>query len=254
MSDPTQRFSSRVENYIKYRPHYPADVIRTLAAESGLSPRSIVADVGSGTGISTELFLRNGNEVFAVEPNREMREAAERLLGDEPRFHSVDGRAEATTLPDSSADFIVAGQAFHWFDRDRARGEFLRILKPAGWVVLIWNERATGSTPFLAAYEQLLRRFATDYEQVNHTNIDEKTLDAFFGRAAAYRTVAFPNRQEFDLAGVQGRLLSSSYAPEKGHPNHEPMLAALRRIFDSHQTSGHVAFIYRTAMYVGRLD
>src|SRR5262249_24618794 len=141
MTDVTQRFSSRVENYIKYRPGYPKDVIETLQSECGLIPDSIIADVGSGTGILTEMFLRNGNVVYGIEPNREMREAAARLLKDYPRFRSLSAQAEETTLDDASVDFITAGQAFHWFDRKKTRVEFARILKPRGRVSLIWNER-----------------------------------------------------------------------------------------------------------------
>jgi len=169
MIDSTKRFSSRVENYIKYRPDYPPDILELLKGMCGLSGDSVIADIGSGTGILTELFLRNGNEVFGVEPNREMREAAERLLGKYPNFKSISGRAESTTLKVGSVDFITASQAFHWFDRKKARREFLRIIKPGGWTVLIWNERELVS-PFARAYEHLLRTYATDYEEVNHSH------------------------------------------------------------------------------------
>src|SRR5262245_64642768 len=153
----TQRFSSLVENYIKYRPGYPNEVIETLRSECGLTSGSIIADVGSGTGILTEMFLRIGNTVYGIEPNREMREAAERLLKDYPRFRSVASRAEETTLDDASVDFITAGQAFHWFDREKTREEFARILRPRGWVALIWNERVTTAERFFIAFAQMLK-------------------------------------------------------------------------------------------------
>ena len=162
-TDPTRRFSSRVDNYIKYRPGYPSAVIDTLASECGLTEQLIVADVGSGTGILSELFLKHGNPVFGVEPNREMREAGERRLKQYPNFTSVNGTAEATTLPDRSMDFITAGQAFHWFDRIQTRKEFTRILKGGGWVALIWNDRHIDTSPFLCAYEDLLRQYGIDY-------------------------------------------------------------------------------------------
>jgi len=250
--DSTQRFSSRVENYLKYRPRYPQAVIETLKQTCQLTPAARVADIGSGTGILTELFLQNGNPVFAVEPNREMREAGERLLQPYPNFHSIDGKAEATTLADHSVDFVTAGQAFHWFDRTPTRAEFQRILKPEGWVMLVWNERDTTSTPFLRAYEQLLGDYATDYAQVDHRNVDEKILESFYG-ASGFKSKEFSNRQDFDYAGVQGRLLSSSYTPEVGHPQHALLLAELRKIFQAHQVNDHVAFEYVTTMYYGRL-
>jgi SAM-dependent methyltransferase len=252
MNDPTQRFSNRVENYVRYRPHYPPDVIEALTRECGLTSDSRIADVGSGTGILTEMFLRNGNEVFAVEPNREMREAGEQILGSFPRFHSVAGRAEATTLGDASVRFVLAGQAFHWFDREKAREEFLRILEPDGWVMLVWNERETGPEPFLVEYEQLLHRYATDYAQVDHRRMDDAVLGAFFG-ADGFVFRAFGNRQEHDLAGLEGRLLSSSYVPDAGHPDHAPMLQALHKLFETYRVAGRVAVRYTTKMYYGRL-
>jgi SAM-dependent methyltransferase len=253
MTDATQRFSSRVENYIKYRPGYPNEVVETLRNECGLTSDSIVADVGSGTGILTEMFLRNGNAVYGIEPNREMREAAERLLKDYPRFRSVAARAEETTLDDAGVDFVTAGQAFHWFDREKTRREFARILKSQGWIALIWNERVTITTPFLVAYEQLLKDYSIDYEQVDHRRIDDDVIRDFFG-SGQFRLKQFKNVQVFDYEGVKGRLLSSSYAPEEGSPNYEPMLAELERIFQTYQDEGRVVFEYVTQMYYGQLN
>lgn len=251
--DPKQRFSSRVENYVKYRPGYPAGVIQTLRTECGLSPESMVADFGSGTGLLARLFLEFGCTVYGVEPNAEMRAAGERLLAGYPRFHSLDGSAESAPLPAGSVDFATAGQAFHWFDPAAARAEFLRILRPGGWAALIWNERSIDATPFLRAYEDMLQRYGTDYREVTQRNVqqDGPALQTFFGNA--FRQAHFEYLQRFDFTGVKGRLLSSSYVPEEGHPNHEPMLAELRRIFDQHQQDGEVSIVYDTVMYYGRL-
>jgi SAM-dependent methyltransferase len=250
--DSTTRFSSRVENYVKYRPGYPKAIVEFLRAECGLTPASLIADIGSGTGKLTELFLQNGNPVIGIEPNREMREAAERLLKDYPRFESVSATAEATTLGKHSLDFIVAGQAFHWFKREPTRQEFLRILKPGGWVALIWNDRKTDASPFLTAYEELLVTYAIEYRAVNHKNLDPTTIGSFFGPAGFMRAT-FPNAQTFDLAGLEGRLLSSSYAPESGHPKHLPMREALRVLFNEHQSNGQVVLECDTALYYGQL-
>jgi len=251
--DPTQRFSTRVDNYIKFRPSYPRAIIDLLESEYGLMHDSIVADVGSGTGLLARLFLDHGNVVFGVEPNREMREAGEQLLQDYDRFTSVDGTDEATTLPDHYVDFVTAGQAFHWFDRERARGEWKRILNPKGWAVLVWNERRSNASPFLAGYEQLLLTFATDYAAVNHKQVDAGPISRFFG-PAGFTLHTFENRRDFDFEALKGRLLSSSYAPETGHPDHAPMIAELRRLFDIHQTGGAVSFEYDTQVYIGRLS
>lgn len=250
MLRPTERFSNRVDNYVRYRPGYPKEIVDLLRRECGLVPDSVVADIGSGTGKLAELFLETGNRVFGVEPNREMREAGERLLRDFPRFTSVEGTAEKSTLGDHGVHFVTAGQAFHWFDVEKCRSEFLRILKPDGWVVLVWNDRRD-STPFLVAYEKLLLKFSTDYEQVNHRRIDDTKLAGFFGTKPRSKT--FPYVQHFDFAGLKGRLLSSSYAPEAGQPGHEEMLDALARIFKAHQVNDRVAFEYDTRVYFGHL-
>ena len=252
MKDSIHRFSSRVEDYIKYRPGYPTSVIQTLMSECRLASKSVIADVGSGTGILSELLLKNGNRVFGVEPNREMREAGERLLKKYPNFTSVDGTAEATTLADRSVDFITAGQSFHWFDRNRARAEFARILNPGGWVALIWNERLTDTSPFLRAYEDLLQKYGTDYTAVDHRNVDAEAIAAFFA-PQPFTLRTFESRQVFDFDGVKGRLLSSSYTPEPNHPNYRPMLDALQANFDRYQADGKVSFDYLTLLYFGHL-
>jgi len=253
MKDSTQRFSSRVRNYVKYRPHYPQEVIAELRKDCRLTPNSWVADIGSGAGFLAGLFLQNGNPVFAVEPNRDMREASEELLGKYAGFHSVDGRAESTTLGNQCVDFVVSGQAFHWFDRQVARGEFLRILKPDGWVMIVWNERDTRSNPFMAAYEQLIQRHAPEYALVDYRQAYHAGVPDFFG-AYGYQLRTFRYRQEFDYEGLRGRLLSSSYTPEAGHPNHEPMLSALLEIFRLYENNGRVEFAYTTRMYYGQLS
>ena len=251
MQNSTERFSSRVANYIRYRPSYPVAVLELLSARCGLAATSTVADIGSGTGILTELLLETGAEVFAVEPNREMREAAERHLSDYGRFRSVAGTAEATTLPDACVDLITASQAFHWFDVQKSRLELGRILRPRGWVALIWNERPLEALPFLDEYDALLRRHAPEYDRVREMRADVANMRAFFGRRP--ETAVFPNRQTFDYAGLEGRLMSSSYAPEPGHPQHEPMIAGLRTLFERHNRAGKVVFPYRTLVYFGQL-
>lgn len=250
-SNATSRFSDRVENYIRYRPGYPQEALRVLESECGLTSNDVIADIASGTGIWTRTLLDHGNRVYAVEPNVDMREAAERILSGFANFSSVDGSAEATTLPDASVEFATAAQAAHWFDRQRARREFARILKPGGWLVLLWNERVIDTTPFLRDYEQLLLTFGTDYEEVRH----ERTTDAVseFFDPVPYQERVFAMRQEFDYEGLKGRLLSSSYAPGPGHPKHLPMLNELQRIFDRYVKNDMVRFDYKTRVYFGKL-
>ena len=253
ITDATQRFSSRVENYIRYRPGYPPGVIETLKSECGLTADSVIADVGSGTGLLARIFLENGNRVIGIEPNTDMREAGDRLLKDFAKFSSLDGTAETTTLADGSVDFVTAGQAAHWFDRGRAKVEFGRILRPYGWVALIWNDRSTDATPLLVEYEQLLVTYGTDYHEVKRDGIETVIQMKEFFAPNPLVTRIFPNSQEFDLDGLKGRLLSSSYAPAEGHANHAPMMAELQRIFDAYQENGTVRFEYETRMYYGQI-
>lgn len=254
MQDYTKRFSSRVENYVKYRPSYPLRVIETLHNECKLSPTSLVADIGSGTGILSRLFLDYGNRVFAVEPNLEMRQAAEQILSDYRNFYSIHGTAEVTTLADHSVDFVTAGQAFHWFDAGRTRLEFQRILRPDGWVVLIWNTRQVAGLPFMEGYEALLLAHSSEYPEVGcqRADMDESAIQAFYGPGGC-KVVTVPNSQRFDYEGLKGRLLSSSYSPEPGHPQHEPMMAALQSLFADHQVDGVVTFPYETKIFMGQL-
>jgi SAM-dependent methyltransferase len=250
-SNPTTRFSNRVQYYIKYRPQYPKEILDFLKKELKLSIRHAIADIGSGTGFLSGLFLQNGSVVYGVEPNQEMREAAEKLLKQYPSFKSIEGSAEFTNLQPQSIDFITAGQAFHWFDIEKSKKEFNRILKPNGWVILIWNER-TDRTPFLKAYEILLKTFAIDYQKVDHRKVDDGVLTQFFG-STNYKLKKFKNKQQFDYKGLKGRLLSSSYAPMEGHSNHRAMVDELGKIFKTFQENGQVTFEYDTKVYYGKL-
>jgi SAM-dependent methyltransferase len=248
---PTERFSGRVAEYVSYRPTYPDGILNVLAEEADLSEHSGVADIGSGTGISAELLLRSGCTVYAVEPNHAMRAAAESLLGANERFHSVPGTAEATNLASSTFDLVVAAQAFHWFDIPSARREFARILKPAGLAALLWNIRLTDATPFLSAYDALLREYAIGYRDVMSLTLSTERLRQLY--RSAYRTFEFSNEQSFDLLSLKGRLLSSSYTPTPEHPRHQPMLRELREIFNEHQREGHVRVLYKTQLHLGRV-
>lgn len=247
-----ERFSNRVDTYTKYRPSYPAEAIDYLYDTVGLTAESEVLDVGAGTGIFSRLLLDRGSRVTAAEPNEAMREAALAASQDNPRFKAVPGAAEETGLADASYDFIVAAQAFHWFNRAAAKREFGRVLRPGGKAILVWNTRLTGGTPFLEEYERLLQNLGTDYGQVNHRNISRDMLVDFF-KPGGLKEARFRNRQVFDFDGVAGRLLSSSYAPQPGHPGYEPMMRELRELFDRNQESGTVNFDYETEIYWGEV-
>jgi SAM-dependent methyltransferase len=253
--DPTTRFSGRAADYVKARPSYPGGVLTILRESCGLDAAFAVADLGSGTGIFTALLLESGATVHAVEPNADMRAAAEAALGKEHGFRSVAGRAEATTLPDGSVDLVTAAQAFHWFDVEGARTEMRRILRspatsPRASVALVWNDRDLWATPFLRAYEALLVARCPKYRELQGKADTVDKFDALLGKGAWSRR-AVPNAQRLDREGLVGRLRSSSYAPRPGDPSYEETFAELGDLFDRHAERGAVAMVYETVVITG---
>jgi ubiquinone/menaquinone biosynthesis C-methylase UbiE len=250
--DTVARFSNRAKDYVKYRPHYSLEVVRALQRACNLKPEHVIADVGCGTGLLAEVLLENGNRIVGVEPNSEMREAGSEYLARFTNFSMIDGSAESTTLAAASMDFVVAGQAFHWFRPEPARAEFARILKPGGWNVLIWHDRATEGPPFLKAYENFLRKHAVDYLQVNHKVVASPDVIARFFAPDPVQFISQKAQQRFDLYGLRGRLLSSSYVPKEGAAA-ETMLQELPDLFSKYAQQGQVVVEYDTNIYFGHL-
>ena len=251
MRDSIERFSDRADHYAKFRPGYPDVMLRFL--RNIVAPPAIVADIGSGTGILTRQLLDGGYELFAVEPNDRMRAEAERALSDHPCFRSVPGTAEATTLPDRSVDLITCAQAFHWFDRVRAKSEFCRILKETGRIVLVWNERLDDASELNRKYDEVLRRCAPEYPNVSHRRVGLEDMRTFF-EPGEFQFYTFPNDQRLDREGFLGRLLSSSYVPNVGQPGHREIVDAAGHVFDEHEADGKVTLAYETRLYLGRFS
>jgi SAM-dependent methyltransferase len=248
--DAKQRFSTRVADYVRYRPSYPSALLDLLRAECSLRPGHVIADIGSGTGFLSELFLKNGNRVYGVEPNKDMRQAGEEYLASYDGFSSIEGSAEATTLDDASVDFVTAGQSFHWFEADAARREFVRILKPGGWMVIAWNDRRMEEAPFTRAYENILERFGIDYKSVKDSYPEAERIGGFL---STFLQHDLPNHQILDWDSLRGRLRSSSFSPTEGHPNYAPMMEELRRLFDASQQDSKVRMDYFTRIYFGHV-
>ncbi|MFX0006539.1 MAG: class I SAM-dependent methyltransferase [Candidatus Hermodarchaeota archaeon] len=251
--DPKKRFSSRVDRYIKYRPRYPQEIINFLKEKKILSSNSRIADIGSGTGILSELFLKEGNEVYGIEPNSDMRTAAEKLLGKYSKFISMDGSAEKINLETNSIDIITAGQAFHWFDLEKTRIEFSRVLRADGWVVLIWNRRKKHTNEFLKEYEKFLLKYGTDYKAIEKRKLE---FNKFFGGSESknnYYKVNYDNVQIFDYDGLEGRLLSTSYIPLDDNPKYNDMLLDLKQLFEKFQKDGFIRFEYDTVIIYGQM-
>lgn len=248
---PTERFSDRVSDYVKYRPGYPTALITYLVECCGLIPDHAVADIGSGTGLLTRPFLDYGNRVYGIEPNTAMRTAAEALLHGYDNFESLGGQAEETPLGVNSVDWIIAGQAFHWFDRAATKREFVRILKPGGWIALIWNRRLS-SDPFHQAYEKFLLTYAPDYAVVSHRRPAAQELEQFFA-PAAMEMATFEHHQVFDFDGLKGRLLSCSYAPKEDAESYTEMMDELRSLFQRYSHADRLLFRYTTCLYYAQL-
>ncbi len=246
-TDPKKRFSNRVENYIKYRPSYPLEIINFLKERNILAKNTIIADIGSGTGILTKIFLDNGNQVYGIEPNKDMREAAEKILHGYTNFISLEGSAESTGLEEYSIELIVAGQAFHWFFVERTKREFKRILKPNGNVALIWNNRGKAGTDFNNSYENFILKYGTDVREVRK---NEGNVNLFFN----YQKETFYNFQELDFTSFKGRVLSSSYIPLADTPIFPKMILELEDLFNKHQRNGIIKIEYDTEIYLGKLE
>jgi len=249
MPDPIERFGDRADNYAKFRPGYPDPMLSLL--RDVVPPPAVVADIGSGTGILTRQLMDNGYELYAVEPNGPMRSAAERTLSGRPRFRSVRGTAEATTLPDGAVDLITCAQAFHWFDREKAKLEFCRILKGNGRVAIVWNERLENASEVNRKYDDILRRMAPEYSNVNHRKVSLGDIEAFFGPGEV-QLWTFPNEQVLDRCGFLGRLLSCSYVPNVGQPGHHEIVDAVGDLFGEYEVEGKVSFDYETRLYLGQ--
>ena len=257
MKDPKTRFSDRAENYAKYRPGYPRETPEFLSNKCALTEGSVVADVGSGTGILSKLFLENGNRVLAVEPNEEMRRAAEGALGDHPRFERVAGAAEDTTLAEESVDLIAVANSLHWVEVEAARAEFSRVLKPGGRVAVVWNIPRGGGTPFLEALGKLVSAYRTDDgaggDAEDVYGMTETFFDGGSGERRSYEMESFPYHRSLDLEGLRGLELSYSSMPAGDEPGAEEMFRELEEVFRGHQSGGKVVVEYRTSVYCGRL-
>jgi SAM-dependent methyltransferase len=248
----TERFSSRVDAYREHRPRYPRALLDVLRRECGLTSATAIADVAAGTGLLAEIFLENGNPVVAVEPNASMRAVCEELCSEYPMLRCVDGTAEATGLAGGAVEMVTVGQAMHWFDLPKTRAEFVRILSPGGWCAAVYNHRRMGGDGFHEGYEWILAEFGDDYRAVQGRHLTEDRMEAFFF-PAAMQCATLPNHQDLTLEGLEGRVLSSSYMPQEGHPKYASMMDAVRALFAANADNGVVRMEYECTVCYGRL-
>lgn len=245
------KFTGRADIYAKHRPSYPEAFIEYLYSKAGFNKDSVIADIGSGTGILTQLLLGKGSFVYGVEPNADMRKAAEQELAQYKNFASVNQSAESTGLKDRSVDFVTAAQAFHWFDRQKFKAECQRILKEKGKAVLVWNSRDM-SNEFVQKCDELNRAYCPDYKGFSGgMNHDSSGAFADFFKDGLYDCVVFQNDLMFDLNGFIGRSLSASYAPKEGADHYEPYVSGLKQLFELYGDSGSLRMPNLTRTYIG---
>lgn len=256
---PAARFSGRSKQYVKYRPSYPPQVISHLRETIGWTKEKKIADVGAGTGIFTKLLLEQGNEVFAIEPNDDMRHELVKQLqaymttqdAQHCKLSVLNGSAEATELSEHSVDGIVCAQAFHWFDQERAREEFIRVLKPQADVVLLWNQRDVQASEFVRDYESLFMQYGEQYDQVKHKQMSVEALTAFFGSKP--QLVSYYYEQPLEYEQLIGRIQSSSFSITEEDDRYEAFMDDIKALFSRHEQAGVVKMIYRTDVYWGKL-
>lgn len=238
--------------YDAHRPSYPAAAMTMLTNLGALSPQSVVADVGSGTGIFSKVLLDNGCRVFGVEPLVELSEVANVRLADHLRFTNILGSAEETSLDDSSVDLVTAASALHWFDADAARNEFRRILREPGWTAALWNFRMTGDSAFDKAFDRLWRREFGPPPAATRREIECVIAPRFFSNST-FERYAFENPLLCNEDGLVGLAASSSHAPGRDDPKWLEVEQHIRRLHRLHQREGLVQVSYETMMYCGRL-
>ncbi len=247
------RFDGKSNIYAKYRPSYPIESLDFIFNELGVDSTSVIADIGSGTGIFTKLLLERGNTVYAVEPNGDMRAKAENDLCKYAKFHSVNGSAEKTTLTDNSVDCITVAQAFHWFNVEEFKKECKRILKPQGKVILVWNSRDEEHI-INKENERINKEFCQKFNGFSggiSGPMKNQSILAFFN--GEYKTKNFENFIQFDKDGFIGRNLSSSYAPKENDKNYKEYIKALEDMFDKFSENGIMNCPHYTKYYYGEI-
>jgi len=249
---PTERFSGRVEAYRRYRSAYSREIIPVLQERCALTSDSIVADIGAGTGMLAELFLENGNRVFAVEPNTDMRAACEELVERYPRLTCVDGTAENTGLSDQSIDFVTVGRAIHWFDQDKCRYEFARILRDGGWILLAGQGPHQRTEPVARDFRTILENHCIDFARLRQRYDIEAAVRRLFA-GGDFQEAEFHDTEEMTYEDLEGFMLSLSVTPQPDYPGFPAMQRALHEYFARHESGGKLRMPTTCKIHFGHL-
>lgn len=243
-------FSGDVADYAKYRPSYPPKITQYMKKEFKLSNDHCVADIGSGTGLSSKLFLKFGCTVYGVEPDPAMRTVAEKKLAEFEAFTSIDGTAHDTHLPAHSVDFVVSAQAFQWFDQDMVKPEFKRILRPNGYCVLLWNQHPFKGSAMAKEFDQLLHQYLPEFTQATRRDSIDEQLTGFFDQD--FQRERFKNYHVMNFETFLGWTKSYAFNLRPEAPGYNDLMQSLRKLYEKYNDNGHVTFEYFTHIYVGR--
>jgi len=251
MVDARSLFNGKASIYSRYRPDYPKDLLKMLEKETGFNRNWIVADIGSGTGIMSRLFLENGNHVYCIEPNDDMRSESIKLTSSFLKCKVLKGTAENTGLDTDSIDIIVAGQSFHWFDPVAAKKEMTRVLKPGGFAALIWNNRSERENSLSKEYDYICSKYSHNYQGTGNSRIESDTFITFFHNG--FKKFETPNYQKLNLDGILGRYFSTSYALQPQDPEYGDAVESLKKLFRKFEKNGYATMEYETQIFLGQL-
>ncbi|MES9683018.1 class I SAM-dependent methyltransferase [Gottfriedia acidiceleris] len=245
-----ENFSGKADRYSKFRPSYSNEYINYLLSENHLSKGSVIADIGSGTGILTKLLLEKKLTVFAIEPNDDMRGIAEKTLKEYDQYKSINATAENTSLKNNSVDLITVAQAFHWFDKEKFRLECKRILKENAKVSLVWDSKDVLS-PLMIELQEICKETCPKFKGFSGGIENTPDVTNQFFKNGIYETMVYRNDLEMDLEGFLGRNLSSSFSPLSGEKEFEPYRTALTNLFNKYGLNGKIVYPYITKSYLG---
>lgn len=248
-----ERYSSKTDDYAKYRPNFPNEIVEFLYSNDFINSNSIIADIGSGTGRFTRLLLEKGNKVYGVERNDEMRAKAEQLLSQYSNFISIRGSAEETVLTDNTIDLITAAQAFHWFNKEKCLSEFKRIIKKNGKVLILWDDFLTNYNNFSIEYGKVLNKYRiVELGQMEKRFTRTEMISDFF-RNNKYETLSFTHEIYQNFNSIKGGALSASFTPKPDEVNYKPFLLELQEVFEKFQSEGKVLTAFQTICYLGKI-
>lgn len=247
------RYSCKIEDYAKYRPDFPSEIIDFLYASGDISNSSVIADIGSGTGRFTRLLLEKGNLVYGVERNNEMRAKAEELLSKYTKFISISGSAEETSLNSKSVDLITVAQAFHWFDKEKCLLEFKRIIKNNGKVFIVWDDFVGDYNDFSIEQGKVISQFRVVESENKGRKLTRAEMINKFFKNNKFRTMAFTHELYEGFDEFKGGILSASFTPKPGEENYEPFINKLQEVFDKYQQNGKVCTAFSSECYFGEL-